>query len=78
VKASKTAREIRRFLDVELLDAPVDGDPLTAGVLDSLAIEQLTAFVEEQFDIVLDDADLVAENFASVDVLAALVDARRS
>ncbi len=72
-----TARRIQRYVK-ELTDHPVAGDPLAAGVLDSLRLEQLVAFVEDTFHVALDDDDFVMENFASVDALASLVDAKRT
>jgi len=73
----KTARRLRQFVEDELLEEPVGGDPLAAGLLDSLAIEQLIAFIEDKFDVILDDEDLVEERFASLDAVAELVDAKR-
>jgi acyl carrier protein len=73
----KTARRLRQFVEDELLEQPAGSDPLAAGLLDSLAIEQLIAFIEERFDIVFDDEDLVEERFASLDAVAELVDLKR-
>ena len=53
-------------------------DPLASGMLDSLAIEFLIGWIEEEFEISLSFRDVVAENFASVGALAAFVDAKRS
>lgn len=72
----KTAKQIRRFVELELLDHPMREDPIAAGMLDSLAIEQLAAFLEEKYELVLEDEDFVAENFTSIDAVAALVDAK--
>lgn len=44
-------------------------DLLSAGILDSLAILQLVAFVEESFKIQIPDEDVVFENFQSIDSL---------
>ena len=52
------------------------GDPLALGLLDSLAIAQLVAFLEEEFRISLRDEDLVAEHFESLDSVTALVETR--
>ena len=52
-------------------------DALAEGLLDSLAIEQLIAFAEDTFAIEFDDEELVAENFVTVDSVAALIDAKR-
>ena len=73
----KTARRLRQYVEDELLEEPTATDPLAAGMLDSLAIEQLIGFIEDKFGIVLDDDDLVEERFASLDAVAELVDAKR-
>jgi acyl carrier protein len=44
-------------------------DLLSAGILDSLAILQLVAFVEESFKLRIPDEDVVFENFQSIDSL---------
>jgi acyl carrier protein len=73
----KTAKRIRRFLD-DLNDGEtIEGDPLALGLMDSLAIEQLIAFLEESFDIEFDDEELVAENFATIDDVTNLVETKR-
>jgi acyl carrier protein len=46
-------------------------DLLNAGILDSLGVLQLVAFVEEHFGIQIPDEDVVMENFQSVDALSA-------
>lgn len=47
-----------------------DEDLLSAGILDSLAILQLVAFIEESFKIKIPDEDVVFENFQSIDSLS--------
>jgi len=44
-------------------------------MLDSLSVEVLIAWLEDEFEISLDHRDVVAENFASVGALSAVVDA---
>jgi hypothetical protein len=67
------------FIAAELLDGLGDGrDPLQSGAVDSLGIEQLAEYIVEEFDVRLRDEEMVAENFESVAVLAALVEAKRS
>ncbi len=74
----KTAEQIARFIESELLDRPAaNADPLASGMLDSLAIEVLIGWVEEEFGISLSHKDVIAENFASVGSLSAVVDAKR-
>jgi acyl carrier protein len=44
---------------------------LETGVLDSLSLLRLVVFIQERFGIVVDDVDLVPENFDSVNVICA-------
>lgn len=68
---------LKRFIDEELLEAPFAGDdPLAAGEVDSLGIEQLIEYAFEVWNIELDDEDIVAENFESLGSLAALVESK--
>jgi acyl carrier protein len=43
---------------------------LETGVLDSLSLLKLVVFVQERFGIMIDDVDLVPENFDSVDAIS--------
>jgi acyl carrier protein len=73
------ASEIRRFIRSDLLEGPPeDGDPLEKGLLDSLAIETLVAFLEDRYGIRFRDEDVVAERFVSVDAVARLVQGKLS
>jgi hypothetical protein len=75
----KTEEQIARFIESELLEgAAPNVDPLANGTRDSLAIEVLTAWTEDNFETSLSYKDVVAENFASVRALSAFVDAKRS
>jgi acyl carrier protein len=47
-----------------------DQDLLGAGILDSLSILQLVAFVEERFGIQVPDEDVVYDNFKTINALA--------
>ena len=50
---------------------------LDSGVIDSLGILDLVAFMEETFDIEATDEDLVPENFDSVSALVRYVESKR-
>ena len=71
-----TAESIQRYIERELLEdsAVVPDDPLADQALDSIAVEELVAYLEERFAIFFEDDELAAENFSSVAALAALVD----
>jgi acyl carrier protein len=46
---------------------------LENGIVDSMGIMQLVMFVEEHFGVVVNDADIVPDNFDSVARLAAYI-----
>ncbi len=53
-----------------------DEDLLEQGLIDSLGIVQIIAFVEDSFGVSLGPNDVVPENFSSLNALAGLVDSR--
>jgi acyl carrier protein len=69
--------KLERFIVDELLDLHSGGDPLASGDVDSLGLEQLVEYIEEEFGLRLRDEELVAENFESIPILAAFVEAER-
>ncbi len=50
---------------------------LEKGVLDSMGIIQVVAFLEDEFGIEVDDAELVPENFETIGSIAELIDSKR-
>jgi acyl carrier protein len=74
------ADRIRGFIKEEVvLDAEAslaDDAPLLEGILDSLALMQLVAFLEEEFDTEIDDTDVTSENFRTIADIERLVGAR--
>ena len=73
----KTA--IRRFIEDDLFagapPSPIadDTDLLGTGVLDSVTVVMLVAFLEERFGVRLGDEHLVKEHLESIDRLGALI-----
>lgn len=58
---------------------PADGESLQSkGVVDSTGVLELVEFLEREFGIQVDDADLVPANLDSVEQLAAFVARKRS
>jgi acyl carrier protein len=71
-------QQIERFIVQELREGdptPLtpEGSLLEAGILDSLGLFQLIAFLEETFGVTIAPEDLLAENFQSVDRIETLV-----
>lgn len=74
--------EIRNFLSVHrLLDGTNhvadDESLLEAGVIDSAAMVDLIAFLEKQYQIQIDEDDMIPENFDSIDAMARYVETKR-
>lgn len=57
----------------------VDGDYplLEKHVLDSLGMVKLISLIEEEFDVEIDDEDVVPDNWRTVGRIAALVESKR-
>jgi acyl carrier protein len=68
--------QIRQFIrDSFLVDEFADDESfLGTGIVDSLGIVQLVAFVEATFGLKVPDGDLLPENFDSVSRLAAYIE----
>ena len=65
-------------LDQTLLPLADVTSLLETGVLDSLSLLRLVVFLEERFGIGVGDADLLPDNFASVNAICAYVRAREA
>ena len=73
-----TAGSIREYIQSELLmgdeSSLRDDTPLWGGVIDSVGLMQLITFIEERFEIEVDDEELTSAHFGTVANIAALVD----
>lgn len=72
---------IRGFVVGDLLQGQAvanDENLLLSGMLDSLAVMSLVAFIEKDFAIAIPFGDVVIENFQSIDAIVAYVDGRVS
>ncbi len=69
---------IREFISAEIMfeDSAsnlTDETPLLGGVIDSLGLMQLISFLEEEFNVTIDDAEVTADNFKTVSQIEQLV-----
>jgi len=77
-------RKIKDFIESELVSGSMDSlegessSLIEAGVIDSLGIQKLIAFVEREFSIKIRDEDIVPENFDSVATIYELVRSKAS
>ncbi|WGF90532.1 acyl carrier protein [Marinivivus vitaminiproducens] len=71
---------VKQFiLDEFLPDVPADQlaedlDLVEGGVIDSLGLLKVIAWLESHYDIAIDVGDMVPENFASVGAIAAFLE----
>ena len=67
----------REFVqDPALLPLANETSLMESGILDSLTLLRLVVFLEERFGITMGDADLLPQNFDSVNTICAYVRAR--
>lgn len=68
----ETKQTIRKFFNGELESNGIgDGDSLLmAGLIDSLKMMDLIFHLEKNFEISIDDDELMPENFDSIDAIA--------
>jgi acyl carrier protein len=70
---------LREFIQQNFLarkgghDLSNDESLLETGLVDSAGIFELVGFIERTFNVEIDDADIVPENFESVNTLSAYV-----
>lgn len=73
------ADEIRAYLIAEFHpegraeEIAVDIDLMNSGIVDSLGLLKLIAWLEHQFSITVGDADLDPENFSSIQAITKFV-----
>jgi acyl carrier protein len=74
-----TAEVVEKFILDDLLSGsrstPIDPNEslVSSGVIDSLAILRLIAFLEEKFAIVVEDDEVIPENFDTVNMIVEMV-----
>ena len=72
---------IREFIRQELLygdsNATLEDEtPLLENVMDSLGLMQLVAFLEQEFDVEIDDGEITTDNFQTIASIEGLVTSR--
>lgn len=79
-----TETTIERFIvdEIMLADSSTKIDPddslISSGVLDSLALLRLIAFIEEQFGIIIEDSEVVPENLETVNDIKTFIEQKKA
>ena len=69
---------IREIVQDPALPLSNEASLLEGGILDSLSLLRLVVFLEGRFEITVGEADLLPENFDSVQAICAYVQGRES
>lgn len=69
--------EIAIDLDLSKQSISPDEDLISSGIIDSMGILKLTAFMEKTFGIKLTDDDIVPENFRTVNCLYKFIELKQ-
>ena len=72
---------LKEFIADEILKQPgrniaVDEKLISSGLIDSFSLMDLALFVEDTFDVRIEDTELNADTFDTLEALAALVQSR--
>ena len=75
---NEITEELRRFLEKRRLirkglQIELDQDLLDSGIIDSLAIMELSRHIEYTYDVRVSEDDLVPENFCSLNAITAYI-----
>ena len=79
---NEITEKIGRYIAAELLKSPdrqIAGDEplISGGMIDSFSLVDLALFIEETFGVQVDDTELNAETFDTLDQLAAFIQSRQ-
>ena len=84
MSTDQTAQRIRQLMVENLTysgswsDVDEDYPLLAKHVIDSLGMLKLVSLIEEEFDVEIDDDDVVPDNWKTIRDIAALVESKRS
>ncbi|MCJ7567752.1 MAG: phosphopantetheine-binding protein [Anaerolineales bacterium] len=75
--------QIAAFISAELIKDPTrkiafDEALISSGLVDSFSLVDLALFIEETFSTRIDDTELTAEVFDTIEELVAIISARRT
>ena len=66
---------INRFIESTAEYAPRDDENLLEmGILDSMGVAELLAYIEKQFDVAINLEDITLENFSTINAISLLIE----
>ena len=82
MKGAQMESVINDYISREIVQDPTilplsnDTSLLKGGILDSLSLLRLVVFLQDRFQLTVDETDLLPENFDSVDAICSYLRAR--
>lgn len=78
VSASEVRKELKKFILNEILRNPdyrmkFDEPLISGGLIDSFSVAQIAVFVEQEFGIMIPDADLTVKNMDTLNQMTKLI-----
>jgi len=79
-----TVTAIESFIvnEIMLADNSTQIDPneslINSGVLDSLALLRLIAFIEEQFSVTIEDSEVIPENLETINDIVVFIEQKKN
>jgi acyl carrier protein len=80
---SEISSTLANFVSTEILNQPdreirENEKLISSGLIDSLSLVDIALFVEEQFQVIIDDTELNADTFDTLDELKEIILTRQS
>ena len=80
--SNEMKNQLSEFIASEILNQPgreigEDEKLISSGLIDSLSLVDISLFVEEQFQVIIDDTELNADTFDTLAELEAIIESRQ-
>ncbi|SMF56905.1 Acyl carrier protein [Alteromonadaceae bacterium Bs31] len=63
---------------VDIEEIPVDQSLIDEGIIDSFGLVEISSFLEKSFEITIEEADLIRDNFGSVNKMIDFAERKRA
>lgn len=67
---------IEDIIQDDSYDLELDEPLISSGLVDSFSLVEVATFIEDEFDVEVDNSDLNAESFDTIEQIAAYIEAR--
>jgi acyl carrier protein len=64
--------------DSEKINLSYEDSLIEAGVIDSLGIMKMLAFLDDEFHVIIEDQDVIPENFETINTISSYIEKKKS